>query len=160
MAEQYPGKDKVKSRIERYCAIQDRCQEEVRLKLYQMGCNAAEVDDWLIYLISEGFIQEERFARSFARGHFRMKQWGRTLIRKHLQAKKISEPNINIALEKEITREEYSKTLRSLIEKKERIDGLNRAKRGDAQKLIAFLMGKGYEFSCIQECLAESDSEG
>ena len=69
----YPGKDKVKSRIERYCVIQDRCQEEVRQQLYRMGCHSDEIEEWMIHLISEGFIQEERFARSFARGHFRIK---------------------------------------------------------------------------------------
>jgi regulatory protein len=157
MAEQYPGKDKVKSRIERYCILQDRCQEEVRLKLVSMGCNYSEVNDWLFYLISEGFVNEERFARSFVRGHFRMKHWGRNLIRKHLQAKKISVPNIKIALEQEIGADEYLQTIRTLLAKKERIEGLSRNKPIDAQKLIRFLIGKGFEFSSIQECLEEDN---
>lgn len=159
MTEQYPGKDKVNSRIERYCAIQDRCQEEVRLKLKSFGCNASEIEDCMVYLISEGFIEEERFARSFVRGHFRMKHWGKNLIRKHLQAKKIGEPNIKIALEQEIPLDEYYLTIQNLLTKKERMDGLNRTKRKDAQKLIQFLMGKGFEFTCIQDCLGDCGDE-
>lgn len=154
MAEQYRGRDHVKSRIERYCILQDRCQEEVRQKLRSLGCTPAETDDWLIHLISEGFIQEERYARSFARGHFRIKRWGRILIRKHLEARKISAENIRLALEGEIEEDDYLETIRYMLDKKARADGLNPELPLHRRKLVHFLVGKGFETDCILKVLS------
>ncbi len=151
----YPGKDKVKSRIERYCVIQDRCQEEVRQQLYRMGCHSDEIEEWMIHLISEGFIQEERFARSFARGHFRIKYWGKILIRKHLQSKKVSDTNIRIALEEEISDQDYRATALKLGKKKIASDDLKIRIPEDRQKVYRYLTGKGYEMSVIQEIVKE-----
>lgn len=150
----YPGADKVKSRIEQYCVVQDRCQQEVLDKLKTMGCNWQEAQEWLVHLISEGFVEEERFARSFVRGHFRMKSWGRILIRKHLQAKKISEQNIRIALDAEIEADEYADTLLRLAEKKIRMSGLNPDSVSERNKIFQFLLGKGYEQELISDCLS------
>jgi regulatory protein len=151
----YPGKDKIKSRIEKYCIIQDRCQEEVKQKLLSMGCHATEAEEWIVDLISEGFIQEERYARSFARGHFRLKHWGRILIRKHLQARRISEINIGIALDQEISEGEYKASALHLAEKKIRTDHYRIRLPEDRQKLYRYLTGKGYEMGVIQEIVKE-----
>ncbi|HCM75832.1 MAG TPA: RecX family transcriptional regulator, partial [Cytophagales bacterium] len=67
-------------KIYHYCAYQERSHKEVRNKLYDYGLWGSEVEDLLTRLITEDFLNEERFAKSFAGGKFRMKKWGRIKI--------------------------------------------------------------------------------
>ncbi len=97
----------------------------------------------IIQLMQEGFLNEERFARSFVRGKFRIKKWGRIKIRQHLKLREISEPIIRLALS-EIEEDQYLKTLEELLDKKQRLltesDPFKRKR-----KLTDFLLRKGYE---------------
>ena len=74
-----------------YCQYQERCHSEVRNKLYELGCNKDDVEQHIIDLIETGILNEERFAKAYAGGKFRMKQWGREKIRQQLKFRKISE---------------------------------------------------------------------
>ena len=67
----------VKQKIERYCAYQERSHQEVRKKLYDFGLYRDDVEEMLSSLITEGYLNEERFSKAFAGGKFRMKKWGR-----------------------------------------------------------------------------------
>ena len=100
-----------------YCAYQERSQQEVRDKLYSYGLHQDEVEDVLADLIVDGFISEERFARAYVGGKFRMKGWGRRKILQGLQQHRISEYCIKKGLE-EIDAEAYYQTLRKHAEKK------------------------------------------
>src|SRR5690606_40103744 len=71
-----PAEAKIK--IASYCAYQERCQKEVRDKLYEYGLHSHEVENLITSVILEGFLNEERFAKAFARGKFRIKKWGRS----------------------------------------------------------------------------------
>jgi regulatory protein len=96
-------------------------------------------------------LNEERYAIAFARGKFRMKQWGRTKIKQELKMKKISPYCIKKAME-EITDEAYIQTLTELLEKKKNL--LNEEddfKRN--YKLLQYALGKGYESELIQKYL-------
>jgi len=155
----YPGADKIKQKIERYCIYQDRNQQEVIQKLKDWGCPSDESENLLIYLLSEGFIDEERYCRSFVRGHFKIKNWGRRLILKHLLAKKVSDINIQIALNSEINEEEYEQTLERLALKKIRTDKLNIRNGKDRVKLQSFLNQKGYEFELIMNWIKNYNPE-
>ena len=72
-------------RAQRYCAYQERSQQEVRDKLYSWGLHRREVESLLVELISDGFLKEERFAHAFAGGKFRIKKWGRVRIEQALK---------------------------------------------------------------------------
>lgn len=69
-----------KLKAARFCAYQERSQQEVRDKLYEYGLHYNDVEELLSELIVEGFINEERFARAYVRGKFKMKKWGRHKI--------------------------------------------------------------------------------
>ncbi len=103
-------------KIEYFCAYQERCHEEVVAKLRTMKMDSDEIDQIMVHLLAENFLNEERFARSFARGKHRMKHWGKIRIVNELKFKNISQTLINIAL-KEITTEEYLETFHALAEK-------------------------------------------
>lgn len=104
-------------------------------------------------LISEGFLNEERFARAFARGKFRMKQWGRVKIVHALKRRKISEFCIRRGME-EIDDEEYMNCLRKLFDKKNReIKERNPWKR--KALLLSHLQGKGFERELVMTLMDE-----
>lgn len=104
-------------KLRRYCAYQERAQGEVRQKAYELGLRENEIEQVLTQLIIEDFVNDERFARAYARGKFRIKQWGRIKIKLGLKSKNISDPCIRRGLS-EIDEEEYLKVMGELIEKK------------------------------------------
>jgi regulatory protein len=102
------GKEQAIQRIRHYCAYQERAQQEVRDKLYELGMTMDEVEEIMSDLIAENFLNEERFATQFAGGHFRIKGWGKVKIQHALQQKRVSSFNIKIGL-KAIDQEAYHK---------------------------------------------------
>lgn len=144
----------LRTMITRYCQYQDRCQNEVRNKLYESGARKDEVDELMVELIAQKLLDEERYARSFARGKFRIKNWGRRKIVYELKQDQISDYCIRKALE-EIDEEEYLDTLRKLAEKKMpdiRKDANVFTRRA---KLQRYLTQKGYEQEFVARMLQE-----
>ena len=135
--------EQAKEKIQRYCAYQERSHQEVRNKLYEYGLYRNDVEESLSQLITDGFLNEERFAKAFAGGKFRMKKWGRIRIIHALEAKGVSANCIRIGL-KEIDEPTYLSTLRQLIEEKlPHVDDENVFARRD--KLSKYVIQKGYE---------------
>jgi regulatory protein len=136
-----------------YCAYQERSHQEVKSKLYAMGLYSSEVDELLAYLITEGFLNEERFAKAFAGGKFRMKKWGRLRILQALESKGLTKNCIRIGLQ-EIDQEDYEKTLVDLLaSKKESVDEPNTFQLRD--KLSKYAIQKGFEPDLVWKKLKE-----
>jgi regulatory protein len=141
--------------IKQFCAYQDRSHWEVKNRLYSFGLNSSEVDTIISELIQEDYLNEERFARSFARGKFRMKQWGRIKIKYELKQQQVSEYCIRKGLT-EIDDVEYEKTLNNLIEQK------TKSLKGEKnifvkkRKLLDYLLQKGYERDVVLSTINES----
>ncbi|MDR0794270.1 MAG: RecX family transcriptional regulator [Chitinophagaceae bacterium] len=106
--------EKVLQKARHYCAWQERSHAEVKEKLYALGLKKAQIEEALATLIEENYLNEERFARAFAGGKFRMKQWGKKKIMAELKLKKISEYNIRTAMN-EIDNEDYRNTMIKLL---------------------------------------------
>jgi regulatory protein len=136
-----------------YCAYQERCQKEVRDKLNEMGIYGDKAEEVLSDLISEGFLNEERFARAFVRGKFRIKNWGKIKIRMELQSRQLSQNCINLGF-KEIDDRDYFETLINISSKK-----WMSIKENDVfkkrHKVYQYLIGRGFESDLIQEVIAE-----
>ena len=78
-------------KIYRYCAYQERSHQEVKTKLYSFGLTTDEGDEIISRLITEGFLNEERFAKAFSGGKFRMQKWGRNKIIHQLESKGLTQ---------------------------------------------------------------------
>lgn len=132
-----------RQRIYAYCAYQERTHQEVRRKLFEFGLRTDEVDELLSQLITEGYLNEERFAKAFAGGKFRVKKWGRLKIINELEARGLTKNCIRSGMS-EIDEADYSSTLTSLLSKKAELitdnDSLNKKER-----LAKFAIQKGYE---------------
>ncbi len=141
-------------KIKQYCAYQERCHAEVRDKLYSFGLHKNEVEEIISTLITENYLNEERFAIHFAGGKFRMKQWGKIKIKQALKYKQLSDYCIRKAL-KEIDAHEYEKTFQKLVQQK--VKSLKSEKNIfiKKRKLQDFLLQKGYEINMIREAMKD-----
>ena len=130
-------------KAEHFCSYQERCHKEVVQKLYDLKATRDEIDQVLVHLIDNNFLNEERFARSFARGKHNIKKYGRIRIVNELKFRDISAHNIKKALE-EIPDELYEQTFRELAEKIwNSITEKNQIKK--KKKFCDYLLRKGYE---------------
>jgi regulatory protein len=139
--------------LEQYCAYQDRCHKEVEAKLNSLNLIPEAKEQIIIHLIQQGFLNEERFARSFARGKFRIKKWGKLKITNALKQRGINSYLINKALT-EIDESEYIDTLDTLVTKK--LESLNETSvPKKKKKLIDFLKYRGWESHLIYDKINE-----
>ena len=130
-------------KLRQYCAYQERSHYEVEQKLWELGQPGKVHATLIAQLIEEDYLNEERFAIQFAGGKFRMKDWGRKKIQYALREKKVSEYSIKKAL-KEISEEDYRKTLELLAGKKYTLlEGELPLMR--KKKTMEYLIAKGYE---------------
>ncbi|CAL2077335.1 regulatory protein RecX [Tenacibaculum sp. 190524A02b] len=145
--------EEIKRKIEQYCIYQDRCHKEVENKLKEYRLIPEAREHILLHLLEHNFLNEERFSKSFARGKFRIKKWGRDRIIRELKFRDISSYNIKTAL-KEIDEEAYFNTLYNLVEKKNnQIKEENIFKR--KKKIIDALLYKGFERDLIYKTVNE-----
>lgn len=135
------------SQLKKFCAYQERCQQDVRLKLKNSLLSSEEKEFVISELISEDYLNEERYARSFTRGKFRIKKWGRRKIVFALRAKGISEPCIKNGL-KEISASDYEATIKSEIARY--------SKKYSNQALMRFLASHGFEAELIRKYIQEN----
>tara|TARA_R110002096_G_scaffold898_2_gene4997 strand:+ start:6677 stop:7159 length:483 start_codon:yes stop_codon:yes gene_type:complete len=145
--------DEATRKLEGYCAYQDRCHKEVISKLREMNMIPQAIDLIVGHLIQENFLNEERFARSFARGKFKIKKWGKNRIVNELKHRDISKYNITTAL-KEIESKEYLNTFNVLAKKR-----LSEIREKDLQKrrkkLADYLLYRGWESGMVYEKVYE-----
>lgn len=152
-------KEQAFQKAKHYCGYQERSHQEVKEKLYSFGLYKQQVEELLSQLIEENYLNEERYAVSFAGGKFRMKQWGRVKIRYELKQKRISEYCIKKAM-KEIDEEAYRETLQKLADKKwasVKGEGVNHFVK--LSKTTDYLLQKGYEPELIKQAITQITSK-
>lgn len=139
----------IKQKLINYCVYQDRCHKEVEEKMRDFLLIPDAKDEILLYLIKENYLNEERFTRSYIRGKFYVKHWGKQKIKLQLKMKGISEKLIQNCMD-EIYEDDYIKQIKIFAEKLlPTYKGLNDFQRKN--KLIRFLVTKGYEYELIIE---------
>lgn len=144
--------EEAKRALEHYCIYQDRCHKEVEEKLSKMRLIPEVIEIVITHLIAENFLNETRFAQSFARGKFRIKHWGKNRIVRELKFRRITDYNIKVAL-KEIDMDTYIETLETLVQKKiETIKESNSFKK--KKKIIDYLVRQGFEYDLIYQEMA------
>ena len=140
-------------KLEGYCSYQERCHKEVVSKLGEMRMIPEAIDQIIVHLIEGNYLNEERFAKSFARGKFSIKKWGRRRITSELKQRDISKFNIKTALQ-EIDDTAYLETLDALAKKR-----VGQLQEKDSQKkrkkLADYLLYRGWESQLVYEKVNE-----
>lgn len=143
--------NEAREKIRGFCLYRERSQKEVRDKLLTYGLLPEIADTLLSELIQERFVDEERFARAFVRGKYKIKRWGRNRIKQALYPHQLSDYVLKKAFT-EIDPEQYYANLEHICEKRWPLTkGANFYQR--KQKLFAYLMRQGYEGDLIKEVL-------
>lgn len=145
--------DEAKKRLERYCTYQERCHKEIHQKLYEMKMIPEARDQIIVHLLQHNFLNEERYAKAFVRGKFRIKKWGKQRLQLELKRRDISKTIIAIALN-EIDYDEYHNTFNQLAEKRmEAISETNIYKK--RKKLADYLFYRGWESQLVYDKIRE-----
>lgn len=140
-------------KMQSWCAYQERSQHDARQKLYELGLWQEAVENIIVQLIQDNFLNEERFAIQFAKGKFNIKKWGRIKIKQELKQKRISEYCLKKALQ-QIDGDEYYNTLKKIINQKKKLTKEKHPLKLK-QKLYSYAISKGYESDLIMDALKE-----
>lgn len=151
-----PEYTEAKMKLEAYCAYQERCTYEVQEKLKKFDLSEEEIQKLISQLEQDNFLNEARFARSYASGKFAIKSWGRVKIKSHLIAKHLPKEIIEEGL-KEIEEDAYFSRLQELAEHKMRELQNEKNPWIKKQKIMRYLASKGYESFLIYEVLGEEE---
>lgn len=136
-----------------YCSKEERTQKDVFEKLLKWGLTAEEADNVLASLISDNFINEERYARLYAKSKFHQNKWGKTKIRFYLSQKGLSKKCIEKGLEEIDDKEYYEICLLLAKQKFNSLSGNGDLLPIKRKKAVIFLNGKGFEFDIINKTL-------
>jgi regulatory protein len=148
--------NQLKLKMARFCAWRERCSRETEEKLIQLGATGRQIGDILKWLAEENYLNDERFARSFAHGKFANNHWGKHRISAELKARKIDQQTIQSAIDL-IEDNHYQDTAMRLAKKK-----WNEIKNEDPfikkQKVAAYLVGKGFEMDLVWRILEKTNN--
>jgi regulatory protein len=141
------------AKAEHFCAYQERAQQDVRNKLYDWGLWPEAVENIIVLLIGDNFLNEERFAKAYVSGKFKQKHWGRIKIRQGLKLKKVPDTLLRKALQI-IDADDYMKTLVSILNKK---SALLKEKEPYKRryKLQQYAMSRGFEGDLVNDALSD-----
>ena len=145
--------EEAKRKLEHYCAYQERCHREVVSKLRELQMIPQAIDVILVHLLDHNFLNETRFAETFARGKFRVKKWGKRRIENELKLRQISAYNIKKGLA-QISESDYFETFDLLALKRlEAITETNKYKK--RKKLADYLLYRGWDSSMVYNKVKE-----
>ena len=140
-------------KLRNYCSYQERCHQEVRQKLTGMRMIPEAIDQIVVHLLEHNFLNEERFAKTYVSGKFRIKKWGRRRLTLELKKKGVGKFNINQALN-EINETYYIETFNALAENRlPYIKETNKLKK--KKKLADYLLYRGWESHLVYEKVNE-----
>lgn len=139
--------EEIKQKLVNYCVYQDRCHSEVEQKMRDFLLIPEAKDEIFLYLIKENYLNEERFTRSYIRGKFYIKHWGRNKIRINLKQKGITEKLISKSMD-EIDADDYEKIINKIYEDYfSKQKGLKEYQK--KSKTIRYLISKGFEYELV-----------
>lgn len=144
-------------KLKHYCAYQERCHAEVKEKLRKLEVPWQEHDEIIAVLIEERYLNEERFARLFARSKLRQKQWGAQKIKQALKQKQVSDYCIRQAM-KELETEEYADIMETAARKK-LLALPDESPYIQKNKLAQYLLRKGFSSEAVWRLVSQLVSE-
>lgn len=139
-------------KIKSFCAYQERSHYEVRSKLLNMQVYGLDLERVMTLLIEENYLNEERFAKAYAGGKFRLKQWGRQKIKEGLRLHQVSSYCVNQGM-KEIEEDDYLQTFHKLAERKWMELNKEKSFLTRMNKLKNFMLQRGFESDYIYSFL-------
>ena len=149
--------DEALQKLRNFCAYQERCHKEVVQKLGEMGMIDAAVNQIVVSLISDNFLNEERFAFSYARGKFSQKHYGKIRIQRELKLRDIHPKLIQKALD-QIDSTDFDDAFEVLADKKwESLKNENVLVK--KKKFFDYMVYRGWETERVYDKLRSLSSQ-
>jgi regulatory protein len=145
-------KEQALQKLRHFCSYQERSHQEVKEKLYGFGLRKQDVEEAIVQLIEESYLNEERFAIQFAGGKFRIKHWGRIKIAHALKQRRVSPYCIAKAMD-QIAEEQYQQVLQKLAIRKWNTLNKETSTLVRMQKTKAYLLQRGFEAGHVGQVL-------
>lgn len=136
------------SKLERFCAFQERCEADVRKKLTSLPCSVAQRDEIIRRLREHDFLNDRRFVELFVRSKFH-ECWGKLKIRQALFAKSI-EPTLIDEFVNGIDEAEYAQMIAEVVGKWKR---LHADDADDKQKLFRYMLTRGFTIGEVMKAM-------
>lgn len=161
MAMKFTPKTKIYTResalekMKAYCAQEERCHQDIDQKLRGYGVYPDDREEVIAELISEGFLNETRYAIAFAQGKLRQNQWGRKKIEMALKQKGLSTYCIQAGLQS-LDEKDYLESLQKVLQQRDRATKEIHPKQR-AYKLIQYAISRGFEYELAAACLSNMD---
>jgi regulatory protein len=133
------------AKMENYCAYMERCTNDVILKMKKLGIEDQLFEDVIDYLKENQFLSDDRYVESYIRGKAIRKRDGHLKIINALRQKKIDAKLIESKLDI-IEKEQIEENIEYLIEKKWKLLIPKNDYYKSKEKLVRYLMSKGYCF--------------
>jgi len=133
------------------CAQAEHCQWEMIEKMRRWELPEEEQARVMQRLVSERYVDDERYARAFVKDKVRYNKWGRRKVEQALWQKHIDE-DIRRRVLDEVDDDEYLDVLRPLLKQKRRSTKASSDYELN-QKLMRFALGRGFTFDIIRQCL-------
>lgn len=141
------------------CSKQEKCSSDIKLKLAELDLNDREIEKIITVLSDENYINDKRYALSFAHDKLKFNKWGRIKIQHQLGQKGINDEYISFALG-EIDRSEYRQILRDELVKKYKLVHTSDTYEMKG-RLMRFGQSRGFEtdlvFQIIDELISDSN---
>lgn len=142
-------------RLSALCAQAEHCRHEMLEKMRRWGLDEAVAERVATRLVSERYVDDERYARAFVRDKLRYQKWGRRKIEQGLWQKHIAD-DIRQRVLNHVDDEEYLSVLRPLLKQKRK--GIKASSDYELnQKLLRFALSRGFTFDIIRQCLDVDD---
>ncbi|MBQ3767651.1 MAG: RecX family transcriptional regulator [Prevotella sp.] len=133
------------------CAQAEHCQWEMLEKMRRWEVPEEAQARVMQRLVSERYVDDERYAQAFAKDKIRYNKWGRRKVDQALWQKHIDE-DIRKRVLDEVDDEEYISVLRPLLKQKRKLTKANSDYELN-QKLMRFALGRGFTFDIIRQCI-------
>ena len=138
-------------RLTSLCSTAEHCSHEMLEKMRRWEIDEDTQARIMEYLVKEKYIDDERFARFFAKDKIRYNKWGRRKVEQAMWQKHI-DTDVQQRVLGEIDDDEYLLILRPLLKSKRRtVKAANNYEMN--MKLIRFAMGRGFTMDIIRQCL-------
>ncbi|PIE48871.1 MAG: recombinase RecX [Flavobacteriales bacterium] len=144
--------EQILQKMQRYCAYQERCHQEVEHKLRSYPLTKNARDEILLKLLEDNFLNEERYAKAYVSGKFKIKKWGKNRLKAELKKRNISSYNIKNALS-QIDQTTYEASFYQLALKRykqlENIKAVSEKKK----KFADYLFYRGWESQLVGDAI-------
>lgn len=138
-------------RLTSLCSTAEHCSHEMLEKMRRWEIDEDTQARIMEYLVKEKYIDDERYARFFAKDKIRYNKWGRRKVEQAMWQKHI-DTDIQRRVLDDVDEEEYLAILRPLLKSKRKAVKASSDYEMN-MKLIRFAMGRGFTMDIIRQCL-------